>query len=450
VRGDIILPVAAKALQQVETLNQKHAVIGNYGTKCAVLSWERWNINRDVMVPTFQSFTDFRNRYMNRYVEIETDEGMKKEAAGKFWLRNPRRLTYEGVAFEPGAPECLVGNRLNLWRDFAIKPREGCWDLMHDHIYNVLGGGDPKAGRYIEWWNAWLAQNPGLPAEAVLALRGDEGAGKGVLARALLKWFGIYGLPISDPKHLIGSFSGHLQHCCLLYLDEAFAANNAGAEGRLKSLVTEPTIMIEPKYFQAFQVPNLLHILMASNNDWVVPAGHGSRRYAVYNASNARVGDFEYFNRLNAELDSDGAEAMLWDMLKLDLGDWHPKQIYETDALLEQKQLTLHGLDAWIEAILQEGVLPNANKKYPNRSLTRDLVASARKHDPHTNESEVPRVLQKILKVTDWSDGSARGWKFLPLPDCRKIWEARNGGRWKWRRALGRWGECESILDRPL
>jgi hypothetical protein len=321
---------------------------------------------------------------------------------------------------------------------------------MHDHIYNVLGGGDPKAGRYIEWWNAWLAQNPGLPAEAVLALRGDEGAGKGVLARALLKWFGIYGLPISDPKHLIGSFSGHLQHCCLLYLDEAFAANNAGAEGRLKSLVTEPTIMIEPKYFQAFQVPNLLHILMASNNDWVVPAGHGSRRYAVYNASNARVGDFEYFNRLNAELDSDGAEAMLWDMLKLDLGDWHPKQIYETDALLEQKQLTLHGLDAWIEAILQEGVLPNANKKYPNRSLTRDLVASARKHDPHTNESEVPRVLQKILKVTDWSDGSARGWKFLPLPDCRKIWEARNGGRWKWRRALGRWGECESILDRPL
>jgi uncharacterized protein DUF5906 len=375
---------------------------------------------------------------------------VKKIAAGKFWLSHPRRLTYEGVAFEPGSPECLVGNRLNLWRDCAIRPKAGCWDLMHDHIYTVLASGDKEAGRYIEWWTAWLAQNPGLPAEAVLALKGDEGSGKGAFARALLRWFGIYGLPISDPKHLIGSFSGHLQHCCLLYLDEAFAANNAGAEGRLKSLVTEPTITIEPKYFQPFQVPNLLHILMASNNDWVVPAGHGSRRYAVYSASNARVGDFEYFRRLNAELDAGGAEAMLWDMLRLDLGRWHPKQIYETDALLEQKQFTLHGLNAWIEALLQEGVLPNAKGKYPNRSLTKDLVASARRYDPHTNDSEVPRTLQKILRVTDYSDGSARGWKFLPLPECRKLWETRNGGRWRWRRDLSVWseGEPENFLDR--
>jgi hypothetical protein len=185
------------------------------------------------------------------------------------------------------------------------------------------------------------------------------------------------------------------------------------SESGLKSLVTEPTITIEPKYFQPFQVPNVLHILMASNNDWVVPAGHGSRRYAVYQASDARIGDFGYFNRLNAALDAGGVEAMLWDMLRLDLGDYHPKQIYETDALLEQKQLTLHGLDAWVEALLQEGVLPNANEKYPNRSLTRDLVASARKFDPHTNDSEVPRTLQKLLGVTEFSNGSARGWRFL-------------------------------------
>src|SRR3974390_2450681 len=94
------------------------------------------------------------------------------------------------------------------------------------------------------------------------------------------------------------------------------------------------------------------------------------------------------------------SEAMLYDMLRMDLCDWHPKQIYETDALLEQKQLTLSGLDAWVEALLQEGVLPLATDKYPNRSLTRDLAASARKFDPHTNDSEVPRHLEKLLKVS--------------------------------------------------
>ena len=119
-----------------------------------MLSWERWNINRDVMVPSFQTFTDFRNRYMNRYVLKETEDGTERIPAGKFWLQHPQRMTYESVAFEPGAPEVLPGNRLNLWRGFAVTPKEGCWDLMHDHIYNVLGNSDPLAGRYIEWWHA--------------------------------------------------------------------------------------------------------------------------------------------------------------------------------------------------------------------------------------------------------------------------------------------------------
>jgi hypothetical protein len=267
----------------------------------------------------------------------------------------------------------------------------------------------------------------------------------------VLRWFGIYGLPISDQKHLVGSFSGHLQHCCFMFLDEAFWAGNIAVEGRLKSLITEKTITIEPKYFQPFQVLNVLHILMSSNNDWVVPAGHGSRRYAVYNVSSARVGDFDYFNRLNAELDGGGAEAMLWDLLRLDLGGWHPKLIYETDALMEQKQHSLRGLDAWIEALLQEGVLPCASGKYPNRSLTQDLVAAARRYDPHTNDSQVPRKLQQVLHVTDYNVQTARGWAFPSLPECRQLWEARNGGRWHWRRKLDGWGgalDAKSFLER--
>jgi len=435
-RREITLPFAASAAAQVQLLNQKHSVIGNYGGKCMVLSWERWDINPREMIPTFQSFGDFQNRYKNRYVQKQNEEGeVVKIPAGKFWLSAIARVTYDKVAFEPGEPEVLEGNRLNLWQGFAVTPRKGSWRLLRRHIYHVLGNGDRKAGRYILRWLAWAVQNPGLAAEAVLALQGEEGAGKGLLARIMLLIFGSASLPISDPNMLAGQFSGHLQHCCFLFVDEAFWAGDVKSEGRLKSLITEPTITIRPMYVQGFQVRNMLHIMMSSNNDWMVPAGHGSRRYAVFKVSDAHQGDFDYFNALNAEIDGGGTEAFLYDLLRLDLRGWHPKMVYETAALVEQKGHSLRGMDAWIEAMLQEGTLPKPMPNYPNRSLTDDLYESAKQFDRYTNKSKVAAKLKTVFGVDvmeRFDNKVARGWAFPPLPEARQIWERRNGGSWQW------------------
>ena len=444
-QGELILPWAAAAAEMVEALNQKHSVIGNYGSKCVVLSWERWNINPDVLVPTFQSFEDFKKRYMNRYAERQTDEGTKRVAVGKFWLGNPKRTTYEGVVFEPGEPVLMSGNRLNLWRGFAVQPRKGSWRRMRSHIYSVLGAGDPGAGQYIERWLAWMFQNLGVPAEVALVLKGLEGTGKGILARAVLMVFGHCGLPISDPKHLVGAFSGHLQHCVFLFVDEAFWAGDVRGEGRLKALLTEKTITIEPKYVQPFQVRNLLHVLMASNDDWVVPAGPQSRRYAVFEVSDARMGDYEYFRELGEELRNGGAEAMLYDLLHLPLADWHPKEIYQTAALFAQRQHSLRGIEAAIEGWLQNGVLPNAWAKYPNRSLSDDLLASAKEHDRHTNSTRVASKLKELFPVEDYNIQSARGWIFPPLAEARRLWEQKHGGSWPWHRDLTEWGQAPKV-----
>jgi hypothetical protein len=436
----IALPTIASAAKATALLNQKHHVIGNYGNKCVILSWEQWEINRAVMIPTFQRFEDFKHRYMNRYVWKPIGNGMKRIAAGEFWLGDPNRLTYDSVTFRPNDQrQVLPGNRLNLWRGFGVFPRKGSWKLMRNHIYRVLGASDRKAGRYIIRWLAYTLQHPDVVGETVLVLQGDEGTGKGTLARAMLKIFGPHALPVTQPKHLVGGFSGHLQHCCFLFLDEAFWAGDVQAEGRLKSLITEATITIEPKYFTPFQVPNLLHILMSSNNDWVVPAGPHARRYAVFKVSDEHMNDFAYFAALHAELDNGGVEAMLYDLLKLDLGDWHPRQIYKTTALMEQKAHSLRGLDAWIEAMLQEGSLPYAFSNYPNRSLTRDLTEQAKQFDRYTNNSLVPRKLRKLFHVEPFGSGDARGWKFPPLPECRKLWEARFGADWPWLRDAKEW-----------
>jgi hypothetical protein len=380
---------------------------------------------------------------MNKYVRVESEDEVIKIPAGKYWLSAPGRRSYDAVVFDPGEAMEVWGNRLNLWRGFALIPRKGCWKLLRNHIYRVLANGDRKAGRYIVKWLAWTLQNPGRPAEVVLVFRGGEGAGKGTLARALLRVFGSAGLPISDVKHLTGSFSGHLQHTVFLFLDEAFWAGSHAAEGRLKALITEEEITIEPKYFQPFPVTNLLHIIISSNSDWVVPAHHQARRYMVNNVSEARIEDFEYFDALNDELTSGGIEAMMYDLLALDLGSWHPKQIVKTAALQEQKQHSLRGLDAWIESLLQRGSMPVVcSSKYPNRCLSKDLEAEAQEYDQYTNNSRIIAKLKSIFgedRMTDFNIKSARGWAFPPLSECRQTWELRNGGSWLWHSAIREW-----------
>ena len=126
-------------------------------------------------------------------------------------------------------------------------------------------------------------------------MRGPEGTGKGTLARAMMRILGQHALHISNAKHLIGNFNAHLRDCVFLFADEAFYAGDKAHVGVLKSLITEPYLTIEGKYQNAVQTPNFLHIMMASNEDWVVPASLEARRFCVLEVSDAHKDDHAYF-----------------------------------------------------------------------------------------------------------------------------------------------------------
>ena len=123
----------------------------------------------------------------------------------------------------------------------------------------------------------------------------------------------------------------------LLVADESFWAGDHKMEGALKRLITEPTLTIEPKGVDSFSMPNCLHIVMLSNEDWVVPAGMDARRFAVLEVSANRIGDTAYFKRLWGEVHGDGPNGMLHDLLSMDLQEWHPREgIPQTTALLSK------------------------------------------------------------------------------------------------------------------
>lgn len=102
------------------------------------------------------------------------------------------------------------------------------------------------------------------------------------------------------PDHLVGRFNSHQRQCSFLFADEAYTVEDRAAAGRLKRLITEPTLSIEGKGKDIITVPNCLHVMMASNEDWVVPAGEIERRYEVQTVANDHAQDPAWFEPLCA------------------------------------------------------------------------------------------------------------------------------------------------------
>lgn len=425
---------AACADPMLDEMNTKHAVLVQEGSKTRVLSWEKTELDEDRLVPVLQSFEDFRNRYMNRFVEFQTDKGAAYKPLGKWWLEHPQRREYYALRFFPGKPEEVDGY-LNMWRGYAVLPKAGDWSLMREHVRRVLANGDETCADYIIKWAAWAMQNPGEPAEVALVLRGGRGTGKGIFARSLKHLFGQHGLQVNSPAQLTGRFNAHLRDCCLLFADEAIVPGDKAAESVLKGLITEPELTIEGKGVNLVQARNRLHVVMASNEEWVVPAGIDERRFAVFEVSSEHAQDSDYFRAIADQLRGGGLAAMLHDLLAMDLGDWHPRRnVPQTDALHAQKAATVTGVDAVFLDLLRAGEIPARWWKDYSRPFlaTADLREYAQER--LRRDDVTLNAVNKLLRDLGYQyhdKSRPRGFILPPLPEARAAWDrARMPMRW--------------------
>jgi hypothetical protein len=123
----------------------------------------------------------------------------------------------------------------------------------------------------------------------------------------------------------------------------------------LKAIITEPTLAIEAKYRAVVEARNFLHVIMASNEEWVVPASLEARRFFVLDVSNEKTGDFDYFRAIQDELEAGGYAAMLHDLLNVDLSDFKVAAVPQTEGLATQKKLSLKTHERWWVDVLQRG-----------------------------------------------------------------------------------------------
>jgi hypothetical protein len=298
----------------VDSFNQKYAVVNEAGKAVVYCPKRDEQLKRNTIQRIL--FDDLRRMYVNKRIPAGFSKkgNVVYQDKAKVWLEHKdRREFLGGVVMD-------LANRApadcwNLWQGFAAEPRPGDWSLMRDHIRDVICGGDAVLFAYVMGWLARMVQRPDRPGEVALVLRGKKGTGKGTLGNWLIKLLGQHGVHIAHAKHLIGNFNARLRDAVFVFADEAFFAGDKQHEGVLKAIVTEPSITIEAKYQNPVMMANMTHILMASNSDWVVPATADECRFCVMDVSDNRIGDRDYFNKLNAQMEAGALASMLHDLL---------------------------------------------------------------------------------------------------------------------------------------
>jgi hypothetical protein len=239
-----------------------------------------------------------------------------------------------------------------------------------------------------------------------------------------------------------------------VFADEAFSTDNKMHESALKALITEATIMVELKGVDVTEMRNCIHLIMASNEDWVVPVRLDDRRFFIVDVADDHRRDHPYFKAMEDQMDNGGREALLHYLLSYDLSKFDVRTPPKTAELQRQQQQSLTNVEAFWFQRLYEGRLMPGHGTWKGFTLKNEMVdafgaETTTKKSAHGTKTHLGMFFQRLVpgfkserkrgQTTEWVDsrGTVRReenpwlWVFADLDKCRARWDAEFGKQ-KW------------------
>lgn len=374
--------------------------------------------------------------------------GKKDEQVTDLWMRDKRRRSYDGIVFDPS--NSAPARFYNLWRGFAVQPAKAVApdkgvERFLDHALHNVCHGDKDLCRWLIGYFAHLVQHPGEKPLTSLVFKGGKGVGKNALVERIGCLLGGHFLLTSNRRYLVGNFNGHLENLLLFALDEAFWSGDKQAEGQLKDLITGREHVIEHKGKEPYKVDNLTRVVVIGNEDWLIPASHDERRFAVFHVGDGRKQDRAYFEDMRHALEAGGYAVLLRYLLDFQLAGVDVNDPPLTAALAEQKVLSLDLVPQWWKESLTEGEVLGSDftEQWPTEVET-DRMRKAFQHWTRTKNvrgrlpgaEAIGAALKAYggVKKGRWrTDGSRVNFYRVPsIEESRAIFERHLGQKLEW------------------
>lgn len=418
-----------KSLEVIERLNAEFAIVV-VGGKIRILrekeTYDTTGSHYDLM-----DKDSFRTLLQNDIIPYVDKNGKTKiVSVADLWLASEMRRTFpNGLRLMPDKKGHNNGY-YNTWNGFAVEPRKGSCSLLLEHIFNVVCNADQEIYAWVMDWCADAVQDPANPKGTCIVMRGKEGAGKGTLANTMGELFGSHYLHLIDEAHLLGNFNAHMIDSVFVFADEVTFGGNVKASGKLKGMVTEEWLIAERKGIDAVGYRNMVHLMIASNGSWVIPASTDSRRWCVLDVNDTKIMNQEYWQDMYYEINNGGREAFLHYLLNRDISS-NLRRAPVTKALQHQQMKSLRFnsvVDWWVGILMREKLMtPDVDASnhggWPSKVIKADLYDEYKTYCQN-NKQIAEHIVNfgKELKLYGFSDfrttingTKIRGTKVPPL-----------------------------------
>ena len=191
------------------------------------------------------------------------------------WLKDPTQLVFEDAGVFPPPLQCPP-NVFNLWipSPYESQPFTGLDDPDIDkdaveqfvnHI-DIICGGEATQTNWLCSWFAHSVQKPSVKPEHALNLIGNQGIGKSTVLNTFSKLYGAgKTLETQTPERDVwGGFNSAMTNAYLI-LSETDKRNAFGADGKIKALITDYPMPINPKGKDMFVINSYHRVVQLTN-----------------------------------------------------------------------------------------------------------------------------------------------------------------------------------------
>jgi hypothetical protein len=306
----------------------------------------------------------FLNEKFSYTFDVSNEDGDKKTIKidpFKMWCEWEGKRNVFEIGFDPRNRK--NDDIFNLWNGYNIgkedteKYDEAEAKPLLDHIKNIWCKGSEESYEYIMNYFAHILQKPYEKTGVVLALKSEQGGGKGIVLKKLGNIIGdTHYAQNSNANFLFGDFNGQLEGKILINLDEAFWGGDKKMEGVIKNKVTETKQTINKKNKENYVIDCHANYIITTNNDWFAGTTEDDRRHYCLELDNAKAGrttkeSEKYFS----EIENVSCESFAKILYNRDISNFKARMFKKTKLLQDQVERNWNSPKVWWNSVMKKG-----------------------------------------------------------------------------------------------